>query len=322
VAQAPVDLDRLTGLYWSDDDGMYRGISREGDHLMLEIPGAAIVKLVPDQQGRWVVELARQQKVEFELGDTGPAAAMTAISGDKRFRLPRIEVNAELPSLEQIIAKHVEGHHSAGLSTMPAFRRMGTIDMPERKLKGTINSLISGKDHFRTEIDLGAARQVIILDGDKGYSVSTGQPVTEATGAKAEQQALDHPAALFGDPRPFFKELSLVGKTDLDGKPVYIVRAVPHAANPSVFLIDAESGILRGQERVVMLPGIGMVGASVRYSDLRDVGGVQLPFRIEIEYSTPLLGSTKLQFEQVDLKPEVAADAFAKPEPIPAAPPK
>lgn len=319
TAAPPADMDRLTGLYWSEDDGMYRGITRDGDHLNLEIPGAAVVKLIPEQEGRWAVEIARNQKLEFELGPNGPAAAMiAAVGGDRKFRLPRITPDPAWPTVDQVIEKHIQGHHSAGMTTMPPFQRTGTIEMPQRKLNGTIRSLISGKDQFRTEIDLGVVRQVVILDRDRGYSATTGQAVTEATGAVAEQQALDHPAALFSDPRPFFKEVSLVGKTEVDGKPAYILRAVPKLASPSVFLVDAESGLLLGQERVVNLPGIGMVGASVRYSDTRDVGGILLPFRIEIDYNSPLLGSTKLQFAEVDLHPEVPADAFIKPEPIPA----
>jgi hypothetical protein len=37
------------------------------------------------------------------------------------------------------------------------------------------------------------------------------------------------------------------------------------------------------------IAGLGMVEAKLRFSDYRDIGGVQIPFKVMTKYSTPVV---------------------------------
>ena len=58
------------------------------------------------------------------------------------------------------------------------------------------------------------------------------------------------------------------------------------------------------------VPGLGDVGVWGDYEDWRDVGGVKLPFHIESEFATPLLGTYDSRYEQVETNVEAGAGAF------------
>jgi CubicO group peptidase (beta-lactamase class C family) len=317
-ASEPRALDALLGVYWSADDGMYRAVSREDDKLMLEIPGVAYVELVPVATDQWAVRMARSQKLTFERDDQGVVVAINADTGSAQARLPRITETPGLPSVDELMKLHIAGHHAEKLDQLPPFRRTGTVDMPQRHLSGTIDSLVASPDRFRTQINLGASRQLGVLNGDRAWTANSGQPVKDLDPEATDQLGLDHPAALFGDLRPHYREIRVIAKTEDHGEPFYVLRAVPRHALPTAFIVNARTGLLAGQERLVRLPTLGVVGASVTYEDYRDVGGVQLPFRLSVEYATSLLGTTTIQFNAVDLSPEVPPHAFDRPEAVPA----
>lgn len=317
----PGALDALTGVYWSESDGMYRAVTRDGERLMLEIPGVAMVELAPESTDHWAVKMVRSQKLAFERDKGGAVVAIQADTGAKQARLPRVGPAADLPSVEEIMKLHVMAHHAEGLDHLPPFRRTGTVDMPQRHLKGKIDSLVACPDRFRSAIDMGVSQQLGVVNGDHAWAANSGQAVRDLPPGTADQLALDHPSALFGDLRPHYREIRVVGKAERNGEPVYVLRAVPRHALPTAMVISAKSGLLLEQERLVDLPGLGVVGVSVSYEDLREVGGVLMPFKLVAEYSNPLIGTTTIQFDTVDLRPGVPEGAFDKPQPIPAAGP-
>lgn len=313
------ELDEICGLYWSERDGIYRAITRDGPRLMLELPGIALVELAEESKDHWAIKLAQSQKLAIQRDEQGRVTGLVADTGTKTAVLPRVTPGAGLPTLDEIVALHIKGHHSEGLSQLAPFRRTGTVDMPARGMKGTIDGLIAPPRRVRSDTDLGSVRQLNVMDGDSAWMVATGQPVRELKGAEAEQVALDNPVVLFGDFRSAFKEVQVVGRAERDGEPVVVLRAVPRAALPTALIISAKTGLLLEQERLVKLPGLGTVGVNVSYEDLRDVGGVLLPFRFNAQYAIPLLGTTTIQFENLELKPALSDNSFARPSDLPAA---
>jgi hypothetical protein len=66
------------------------------------------------------------------------------------------------------------------------------------------------------------------------------------------------------------------------------------------------------------MPGMGAVGSVTRFDDWREVGGLRLPFRSSIRFSSSLLGTGEARWVGVETGIELAPDAF---DPATLAPP-
>ncbi len=55
---------------------------------------------------------------------------------------------------------------------------------------------------------------------------------------------------------------------------------------------------------------MGRIGQKVRFGDFRDVSGMLLPFRSEVEYANPLIGTIVTTITEVELGVELPEGAF------------
>lgn len=321
------DLDRLTGYYWDDDEQMYRLVSRKGDGLQIEVPGKTVDPLRTGKAPQtWTLSIQPQVVISFDLDAAGPAsgpatgmwAGLEPHKGQHWLRMPP---QPDLPTPDALAGLRAKAHGTAAWNTLGTLRRSGTIEMPARNLKGTIVGTVADADHFRTELDFGAIKQTIIANTGRAWSITYGQPTTELNGAAARQTTLESPIALLGDWRRFYQDVQVIARADGqanktdDASKVYIVRAVPAEGNPTAFTVSVESGLLQSAQKVVTIPGLGPIGAVTRYSDYRDVGGVKMPFRLDTEYDTPLLGTSTIQFDKAETNVQTDPGAFDAPEP-------
>ena len=58
------------------------------------------------------------------------------------------------------------------------------------------------------------------------------------------------------------------------------------------------------------VPGLGTVGSEVRFSDYREIGGVQVPFKITTKFPTPLLGTVTYQVAKIETGLKLDEDPF------------
>jgi hypothetical protein len=97
----------------------------------------------------------------------------------------------------------------------------------------------------------------------------------------------------------------------LDGKPAFIVHAAPKEGRQRLIYFDAESGLTLGYDQVNDVPGLGMIGSEVRFSDYREIGGVQIPFKVTAKFPTPVLGTVTYQVEKVETGLKLDEDPFS-----------
>jgi CubicO group peptidase (beta-lactamase class C family) len=323
ITASSADLDRVTGYYWDESNGMYRLISRLGDGLQIEIPGKAVDPLRTGKTPQtWTLTIQPQVVLSFDLEAPGPATGMWAgLEPHKGRHWVRMPEQHDLPTPEALADLRARAHGTDAWDTLGTFRRTGTIDMPKRGLKGTIVSTVADADRFRTELDFGAIRQTIIGNTGRVWSSTSDQPVTELKGATARQAILENPIALFGDWRRFYTDIQVVARADRKAGEadqlanVYIVRATTDGANPVTFCVGVESGLLQSIHRVAAVPGMGSVGVVTRYSDYRKVAEFSLPFRFENEYDNPILGTSTIQIDKVETNVQTDPGAFDAPEP-------
>ncbi len=100
-----------------------------------------------------------------------------------------------------------------------------------------------------------------------------------------------------GDWRREFEQARVLKRVTLDGTLAFLVHAVPKEGRQRLVYFDAKTGLTLGYDQVYELPGLGMAGSEVRFSDYREIGGVQIPFKVTNKFPSPLLGTFTYQVE-------------------------
>ncbi len=305
----------VLGVYWDAGKQMYRAVVERGGKLHIEVPGQFFGALAPGAEAdRWAFELDKTAEISFVRGPDQKVAAVELISGGKVVsRCERVAPDASLPSADAVVEKVLAAHGTVGADGMGAVLRTGSIDMPALKRHMTFTNLVSGP-RMRIEVSMnGAVVQTTISDEEHVWT-RTGAAKAERASAVAEEQTLlEHPWRAFGDWRKSFAQVQVVGRTSVDGTPALVVRCIPRKGYPAAMLVDEQSGLLLGVEKQVVIPGLGVVGASVRHSDFRDVGGVKLPFKSETTFASPMLGKSFAVIDSAQVGAATSADSFADP---------
>jgi CubicO group peptidase (beta-lactamase class C family) len=85
----PAYLDRLTGSY--SFSGQVVQVRRQGERLVVTIPGQPPYTLVPGGDSGFTLEAAPQVRVSFDMGESGSAAALTFHQPNGTFRYDRVD---------------------------------------------------------------------------------------------------------------------------------------------------------------------------------------------------------------------------------------
>ncbi len=314
VDSAPAEpeppLEAYEGFYRETGSQTYRRFYQGDGHLMLEVPGAMTLATRYLGGERWTFDLDPSSRIHFERDDAGVVNAMVVESPGITVSVPRMQVEEGLPSAEELHERHLAFHQWKRFADFPALRLKGKLDLSVRKVEASWELLIAWPDRFCSRVAAGPNHETTSYDGAIVRQVSQIQKAGPVEGRLASQAVQASWSSTFGDWRTVFERITPLYRTEIDGEPAIVIRAEPREGPATTFLLDEESGRLLGTERLLMLPGLGDLGASVRYSDWREVEGVKLPFHIETEYPTPLVGTTTLEIESSEVLPELPADAF------------
>ena len=316
VSYTESELDAIAGEYWNVEHEKLLALIRRGAVLRAEFPGRANLELKPTPaRDRFAIALAPSEVFEIERDGEGVPRAVVVHSTNRSgeavaIRYEPLVADPGLPSADELEAlrrRAVDWDKIEGLGTC---RLSGKIDMPARKLSGTFTTLARGTTRFRTDIDLGEMQVRVAFDGERGWSHNTQAALQELSGVALEQTRLDQPFRRVASWRAFFPTLQVFKQLDLKGRKTFLVRGRPATAGPRSLYVDADTGLLSAEAFVPILPGLGEVGVWVDYDDWRDVGGIKLPFRVAVEYASPLLGTSTSQYEKVETNVDASEDAF------------
>lgn len=307
-SEAAKELARYAGLYWDEDvAGAYYVVTPREGHLVLERPGKFRSEFkMTDEPGRFGDDSDGGLSFRFDGPPDGPATAMVmTFSSGKVERQERHRIDDTLPNATDVAAGVRRAHGMDRLSEVGAVRRQGLVSGV------TSGSIDMTFDATRTRAEIsGPSRAVIRIDGDRAFTSAQGAPPKEESGATREQMVLDHPCIAYGGWAGQFREIEVLKRIDDDG-PKLLVRTVGAETPGSTKIIDEESGLLIGEDRIEFIPGLGYVGVRVEYADHRDVSGLRLPFRISSTYASTLLGVVRIEFDRF----EVGAAAMAQLDP-------
>lgn len=309
---APDKLRPYLGYYRAEGRQLYRAVVMQHGKLAMEIPGNQVLTLeATDDEDCWRLELQPEQKVVFERDGKGVIVGIKTSGPGSNENLVRFEPGNDLPSVDELMKKRLAAHGYEKLDDLGAFRLSGTLTSEKRNLKGKLEDLYQGRWCRKMIMTFeGFGKQSMAFRGDSVWNAPLMQQPQLLSGIQAEQVRLGSLGSLLGDWREDYREVRLLYRLELFDRSTYVVRTVPHIGPASTKYVDTENGLLLAEDRIILLPGAGMVGALVVYKEYRDVEGVKIPFLWESQFAHPLIGTVVMQYEKAEAHLDVPEDAF------------
>ena len=220
----------------------------------------------------------------------------------------------ELPKAEDLIRKYIEatGGEKAQLK-LKNRRVVGTFSMPMQGLKGQIKGYGAEPNKFRVTVDLGDMGTI-----DRGSDGETIWENTLMTGARimsGEEREMmvretDFHALL--NWKKHFKSVQTTAVEEIEGKPAFVVVAVPNSGKEETWYFDKASGLLVKTKSVVPTQ-MGELPLENTISDYREIDGTKISFKtVQL-----IMGMQQvITLETVEHNVKLDSDTFALPETI------
>ncbi|RMG97926.1 MAG: hypothetical protein D6705_07400 [Deltaproteobacteria bacterium] len=196
------------------------------------------------------------------------------------------EDGEDLPDAETLLAKVVDAVGGADrIEAITSFYEEAQVESPKQNLRGTVRMWWQ-KGDFYAETDLpgvGLTRQ-----GKKGETVWSEDPIfgpRVLSGPEAEQTKWQAKLTLAHRWRDFFDRARTVAKRTEGDRTIYDVELVKDPDTKVVLHVDANTYEVVSETLEQASP-MGKVPVTVRFFDVREVAGVKMPYRIELD--TPL----------------------------------
>jgi CubicO group peptidase (beta-lactamase class C family) len=299
------------GLYWLEP--LQKPMITVLDHnrLSLEVPWQGVAELKREAETNvWSFPQEPGNSLKFERDGDGPATALE-LRSIRTLTLPRLKADKGMPNLEALFARRGESQRADKVRALGIVRISGTLERTTTQQKGTFELLASGTDHFRLKVKQAGAETEQVVAGDHAWiRLLASSPLEEMPEALAKASRRDGWLLTLGDWRGEYEQAQVLKRIEMDGKSAFIIHAAPKEGHQRLIYMDADSGQTLGYDQVHDVPGLGMIGSEVRFSDYRDVGGVQLPYKITSTFPTPVLGTVTYQVEKVETGLKFDEDPF------------
>jgi outer membrane lipoprotein-sorting protein len=215
--------------------------------------------------------------------------------------------------LEELLDKHFKAIGQDKLAKVQTMKMEGKVFQMGMEMNMTI--IKKRPNLSRTEVDVQGTKIVYAIDGQNGWMIMPFTGSSEPQDMPAEQlnsakkEDLDGP---FVNWKEKGSQISLVGKEDLEGTPVYNIKVVSKDSAIVNYFIDAVKFVVLKMKAKVMSQG-QMADIETKFSDFRDVEGIQNAFKIE----TMSNGQTGAQitFDKFEFNVPVDDAIFKKPAP-------
>ena len=188
----------------------------------------------------------------------------------------------------------------------------GTLKFETRQMEGSLTTLFDATRE-RTEIHFGAVEQIVVKNDGRVWTYATPTGADELEGQLREQELLARFSVVFGDWTEYYEHVEVLKRVQIGDKSVLVVRVVPREAPGSTMFVDEASGLVLHTDSLAQIPGLGVVGVQTDYGDFRDVGGMQLPFRVVAKFASQLIGVMATTLDNAETGVEVSQETFAAP---------
>lgn len=223
---------------------------------------------------------------------------------------------------DDIVEKHLAalgGRPALGKLKSRSMKGTLTVSTPVGDLTGAIEVLNQEPNKQRTfvqldltAVGLGKLIQDQRFDGTSGYVVDTMQGNRDITGDQLEAMK----NGSFPNPLLNYKQVGttveLGGKEKVGEREALVLVVKPKSGPATRQYIDAESYLPIKQVVKINVPQVGgEVEQTTEVSDLRDVDGVKIPFKIR---TTSAIQTVTISVSQIEHNTQIDQALFSKPE--------
>jgi outer membrane lipoprotein-sorting protein len=156
---------------------------------------------------------------------------------------------------------------------------------------------------IRVEVEIQGNKMLQVFDGQYGWSVIPWSGTMEPQDmtpdeVKGMKQQAEFEGSLFNWKEKGHK-LELIGKEDMDGTPVYKLKAILANENTDIFYLDAESYVPIKVASIMKIQGNEVESESLP-SNYKPVEGAMMPFAMENKYKGQTISSLVLQTYEIN----------------------
>lgn len=202
------------------------------------------------------------------------AALLVSSAGTRAEQTP-------LPSAQSIIDRFVKATGgAAALKAIKTIRARGTLTIPSQQLSGSFELISARPNKSLTRATIAGIGSVEEgYDGKVGWSIDpiggpslvTGKALIE----RADESWFDAPLHA----QDYVGEMTVMGREDLESRPVYRVKVVLRSGTEQIELFDVETGLQRGIVATRETP-LGPMPTTTLFHDYRKFGALMYPARV------------------------------------------
>ena len=169
---------------------------------------------------------------------------------------------------------------------------------------------------IRMDAEIQGSKFVQAYDGEHGWMIAPWAGNPDAQDMPIEQiKAMKDMSDIDGDLYNWKKKgynANLIGKEELDGKPVFKVKLIKDNGDEYMYYIDAEKYVVLRTDIKTNVQGTD-VNSSTLYSDFKPVEGILLPHTMESKMNGQVV--SRIEFDSYKINETVDNAVFAKPAP-------
>lgn len=300
-------LDQYLGYYQENEPDLYRAIIRDGDGLALEIRGKGVVALAYAGGDRFKFRDNPNRVVEFDRGEDG---SVTGYHIGKKNVEYRFEPAADLPTVDEVTRRVAKAHGLSSMANLGGVRIRAKIEIKNVNLTGDATSLLAWPDKFRFDSLMGPTRERAAFDGkDVRYALGDAAPA-KLQGERADAMRVDHIFARLGDLKRWHPTLRVIERLHKDGEEIILLRTGDLIGPANTLYVHWPSGRVVMADSVIIAEGMGRIAQRQEFSDYREVSGMTLPYRTEVQVPNPVVGTIVVTIEEVEVDVEIPGSTF------------
>lgn len=321
--EAPVEIDLAEaqdclGVYHLDVPTQQVDVTVviQNNRLAIDHPGQMVYELhPPDPDGWMTLRVTDTIRVRFDRDDAGKVVSITQQQNGVETVLPR---TGDLPDMDLLpsVAQLIDWAAEAGVidteGSLHSLTLEGEVRAVHMGLAGPERAVYTSDGRVYTSLDLGGGRLTETwIDGETGLTRSFAVGEIELSGAQRASAQLQSPLAWRGDWRQTFDTVAVVGRRQFEGRDAFAVR-VAMGGEEATMLLDAETHMpLAVQGSTENFLG-GSMPITAKLGDWRDVNGVKVAHRLEIEL--PMAGTLVTEYTRVEANAAIEDAMFQAPE--------
>ncbi len=297
------ELQKMTGTFEAENGDNVEYMIRQ-NRLVAVVDGKGCFTLgPPNEDGNWPMRaLPDAFQIRFNWAEDGTLESATRLQDDKEVQMTKVvgDVDADsLPPATELLAKTKKAYGDFAGADFEAIQATGSIMLINQGCDGTETMTISRDGFFLANQDFGRMAQIVQgYDGERGFSDVSLYKFEAIENDELNQFAFQHPLCLMMNYEETYKDIAVVGMSEIDGEKVFKLVFSGDEVGDRKVTISADTGLMLEDSYSTPQPMIGSLQVTVKYSDFREVNGLQFPFKAV--YANPFTGKTVVEVKEVE----------------------